>query len=62
MVGEEQEIVEELREVAQHQLAVDPLGVLGAATQKTLNRFLELIEMLLDHRLVLHPGGSYGRL
>lgn len=30
----EKAVVEELREVAQHQLAILPLGILGAATQK----------------------------
>jgi hypothetical protein len=38
----EQAVVEELPEVAQHPLAVDPLGVPGSAAQKILNRFLEV--------------------
>lgn len=39
LVGEEQAVVEELREVAEHQLAVHPSGILGSAAQKILNRF-----------------------
>jgi hypothetical protein len=38
LIGEEQAVVEELREVAEHQLAVRPSGILGTAAQKILNR------------------------
>src|SRR5690606_2421762 len=37
LAGQEQEAVEELRAMAQHQPAVRPLGILGALAQKTLN-------------------------
>ena len=36
---QEQEAMEELRALAQHQLAVRPSGVLGSLTQETLNAF-----------------------
>ena len=39
-IGEEQAVVEELREVAEHQLAVRPFGILGSAAQKIFEQAL----------------------
>ena len=40
MVGEEPQAMEELREVAQHQLAVCSSRLLGSSTYKTFNTLL----------------------
>ena len=40
VAGEEQAVVQELREAAQHQLAVHSHGFLGSITQKIVNRLL----------------------
>ena len=39
LVGQEQAVVEELRAVAQHQLAVCAFGILGTLAQKIVNTF-----------------------
>jgi hypothetical protein len=46
VVGQEPVVVEKLRAQTQHQLAVHPFGLLGAAAQKILNRLLEPVHSL----------------
>ncbi|ENZ94417.1 IS1480a transposase [Xanthomonas fragariae LMG 25863] len=41
LAGEKPKAVEELRAQTQHQLAVHPSGLLGASTQKIVNRLLD---------------------
>ena len=41
MAGEELTVVEELRTLAQYQLAIHPSGIPGSTAQKTFNTFLQ---------------------